>query len=62
MLIRETLLQLNRNNMRIQHNCENLRNSYETEDQTAIAKYTKDVRESAYYIASATKTLVLQLD
>lgn len=62
MLIRDTLLQLNRNNMQIQHNCENLRKAHETEDQTAVAKYTKDVRETAYYIASATKTLVLQLD
>ncbi|XP_005188401.1 ARF GTPase-activating protein Git [Musca domestica] len=60
--IRETLMQLTRNNILIQHSCENLRNSLETDDKTAIAKYYKDVRECAYYIASATKTLVLQLD
>ncbi|XP_061390674.1 ARF GTPase-activating protein Git-like [Musca vetustissima] len=60
--IRETLMQLTRNNILIQHSCENLRNSMETDDKTAIAKYYKDVRECAYYIASATKTLVLQLD
>ncbi|XP_073813138.1 ARF GTPase-activating protein GIT1 [Musca autumnalis] len=60
--IRETLMQLTRNNILIQHSCENLRNSLETDDKTAITKYYKDVRECAYYIASATKTLVLQLD
>lgn len=60
--IRETLMQLTRNNILIQHSCENLRNSFDTNDKTAIEKYTKDVRECAYYIASATKTLVLQLE
>uniref|UniRef100_A0A1A9X3Q2 Arf-GAP domain-containing protein n=1 Tax=Glossina brevipalpis TaxID=37001 RepID=A0A1A9X3Q2_9MUSC len=60
--IRETIMQLNRNNILIQRNCENLRNALDTDDKTAIDKYTKDVRECAYYIASATKTLVLQLD
>ncbi|XP_059225180.1 ARF GTPase-activating protein Git [Stomoxys calcitrans] len=60
--IRETLMQLTRNNILIQHSCENLRNSLQKDDKTAITKYFKDVRECAYYIASATKTLVLQLD
>ncbi|XP_065367730.1 ARF GTPase-activating protein Git [Calliphora vicina] len=60
--IRETLMQLTRNNILIQHSCENLRNSFDTNDKAAIEKYTKDVRECAYYIASATKTLVLQLE
>lgn len=55
-------MQLTRNNILIQHSCENLRNSFDTNDKTAIEKYTKDVRECAYYIASATKTLVLQLE
>lgn len=55
-------MQLNRNNILIQHSCENLRSALDTDDTAAIDKYTKDVRECAYYIASATKTLVLQLD
>uniref|UniRef100_A0A1B0C0P3 Arf-GAP domain-containing protein n=1 Tax=Glossina palpalis gambiensis TaxID=67801 RepID=A0A1B0C0P3_9MUSC len=61
-IIRETLMQLNRNNILIQHSCENLRSALDTDDTAAVDKYTKDVRECAYYIASATKTLVLQLD
>lgn len=59
-LTRETLKQLTRNNILIQHECENLQKSIEAEDQQGIHKNTMEVRDCAFHIASAIKTLVLQ--
>ncbi|KAM8714536.1 hypothetical protein ACLKA7_014630 [Drosophila subpalustris] len=57
---RETLKQLTRNNILIQHECENLQKSIEADDKQAIQKNTREVRDCAFHIASAIKTLVLQ--
>ncbi|TDG47901.1 hypothetical protein AWZ03_005682 [Drosophila navojoa] len=59
-LTRETLKQLTRNNILIQHECENLQKSIEAEDQQGIHKNMLEVRDCAFHIASAIKTLVLQ--
>ncbi|XP_068147230.1 ARF GTPase-activating protein Git [Drosophila tropicalis] len=57
---RETLKQLTRHNILIQHECENLQKSIETDDKLGIQKNTLEVRDCAFHIASAIKTLVLQ--
>ncbi|EDW61754.2 ARF GTPase-activating protein Git [Drosophila virilis] len=57
---RETLKQLTRKNILIQHECENLQKSIEADDKQAIQKNTLEVRDCAFHIASAIKTLVLQ--
>ncbi|XP_064552157.1 ARF GTPase-activating protein Git [Drosophila montana] len=57
---RETLKQLTRKNILIQHECENLQKSIEADDKQAIQKNSLEVRDCAFHIASAIKTLVLQ--
>ncbi|XP_022226846.2 ARF GTPase-activating protein GIT2 [Drosophila obscura] len=57
---RETLKQLTRQNILIQHECENLQKAIEADDKQAIQKNTLEVRDCAFHIASAIKTLVLQ--
>ncbi|XP_001361748.3 ARF GTPase-activating protein GIT2 [Drosophila pseudoobscura] len=57
---RETLKQLTRHNILIQHECENLQKAIEADDKQAIQKNTLEVRDCAFHIASAIKTLVLQ--
>ncbi|KAH8369853.1 hypothetical protein KR093_001121 [Drosophila rubida] len=57
---RETLKQLTRKNILIQHECENLQKSIEADDKQAIQTNTLEVRDCAFHIASAIKTLVLQ--
>ncbi|KAH8252636.1 hypothetical protein KR032_000967 [Drosophila birchii] len=57
---RETLKQLTRHKILIQHECENLQKAIETDDKQAIQKNTLEVRDCAFHIASAIKTLVLQ--
>ncbi|KAH8401082.1 hypothetical protein KR009_002885 [Drosophila setifemur] len=59
-ITRETLKQLTRHNIMIQHECESLQKALESEDKQAIQKKTVEVRDCAYNIASAIKTLVLQ--
>lgn len=60
--IRDMLKTLTRYNILIPHECENLQKSYALEDKTAIEKYNHEVRECAYYIVSAMKTLVMQFE
>ncbi|XP_039480502.1 ARF GTPase-activating protein Git [Drosophila santomea] len=57
---RETLKLLTRQNILIQHECENLQKAIESDDKQAIQKNTLEVRDCAFHIASAIKTLVLQ--
>ncbi|XP_033151863.1 ARF GTPase-activating protein GIT2 [Drosophila mauritiana] len=57
---RETLKLLTRQNILIQHECENLQKAIEADDKQAIQKNTLEVRDCAFHIASAIKTLVLQ--
>ncbi|XP_017106668.2 ARF GTPase-activating protein Git [Drosophila bipectinata] len=57
---RETLKQLTRQNIMIQHECESLQKAIEADDKQAIQKNTLEVRDCAFHIASAIKTLVLQ--
>ncbi|XP_060660984.1 ARF GTPase-activating protein Git [Drosophila nasuta] len=57
---RETLKQLTRKNILIQHECETLQKSIEADDKQAIQTNTLEVRDCAFHIASAIKTLVLQ--
>ncbi|XP_067633042.1 ARF GTPase-activating protein Git isoform X2 [Eurosta solidaginis] len=60
--IRDMLKTLTRYNILIPHECENLQKSYTLVDNTAIEKYNHEVRECAYYIVSAMKTLVMQFE
>ncbi|XP_002033276.2 ARF GTPase-activating protein GIT2 [Drosophila sechellia] len=57
---RETLKLLTRQNILIQHECENLQKAIDADDKQAIQKNTLEVRDCAFHIASAIKTLVLQ--
>ncbi|KAH8280566.1 hypothetical protein KR018_010269 [Drosophila ironensis] len=57
---RETLKQLTRQNIMIQHQCEGLQTALEADDEEGIRKNTLEVRDCAFHIASAIKTLVLQ--
>ncbi|XP_017054124.1 ARF GTPase-activating protein Git [Drosophila ficusphila] len=59
-LTRETLKLLTRQNILIQHECESLQKAIEADDKQAIQKNTLEVRDCAFHIASAIKTLVLQ--
>ncbi|ALC40620.1 Git [Drosophila busckii] len=58
--IRETLKQLTRHNILIQHECSNLQKSIEADDKQAIQNNTLEVRDCAFHIASAIRTLVMQ--
>ncbi|XP_054736680.1 ARF GTPase-activating protein Git [Anastrepha obliqua] len=60
--IRDMLKTLTRYNILIPHECENLQKSYSLDDKAAIEKYNHEVRECAYYIVSAMKTLVMQFE
>ncbi|XP_036332090.1 ARF GTPase-activating protein GIT2 isoform X1 [Rhagoletis pomonella] len=60
--IRDMLKTLTRYNILIPHECENLQKSYTLDDKSAIEKYNHEVRECAYYIVSAMKTLVMQFE
>lgn len=60
--IREALKQLNSYNAQIQRECEHLQEAIIKADSPAIEAYMKEVRECAFYIASATKALYVQFE
>ncbi|XP_037942211.1 ARF GTPase-activating protein GIT2-like [Teleopsis dalmanni] len=57
--VNETLKSLTHYNVLLQRECENLQKSFDSEDKTAAEKCGKEVRECAYFIAKAVKTLVV---